>query len=149
MTETKQGASEARQLDFWLGDWEVTWGDDGRGTNRVVQILDGQVIQENFDAGDTMPFRGMSLSVYKTSIGAWQQTWVDTDGNYWHFTGEFKDGRMIFATEDLIDGQPVKLRMVFYNIEPDQLKWKWEQSRDGGQTWELNWNIHYKRKTTL
>ena len=30
---------EARQFDFWIGDWDATWGEDQRGTNRVRSIL--------------------------------------------------------------------------------------------------------------
>lgn len=36
---TKNKAPE-RQLDFWLGDWEVSWGEDQQGTNRIERILD-------------------------------------------------------------------------------------------------------------
>ncbi len=49
------------QFDFWLGDWNCTWGEDGKGTNRVLRIMDGKVIQENFSAPD---LQGMSVSVY-------------------------------------------------------------------------------------
>lgn len=138
---------EAQQLDFWLGEWDVTW-DGGRGTNRIERILNGRIIQENFDGGISMPFRGMSVSAYNTKIGAWQQTWVDTEGTYWHFTGDHQGDRMIFATDDVADGEPIKLRMVFYNIETDQFDWDWEKSGDGGKTWELRWRIHYTRRGT-
>ena len=92
-------------------------------------------------------FRGTSLSVFNPRIGIWQQTWVDTSGNYWHFTGEFKDGQMEFGTEDTVDGRLVSLRMVFYNISRDELDWNWERSDDGGRTWELRWKLHYRRKS--
>ena len=146
MTDSEMDAPEYHQLDFWLGEWDVSWGDGQQGTNRVDRILDGRVIWENFDGGPAMPFRGMSVSAYNPKIGLWQQTWVDTEGTYWHFIGEFRDGRMIFATDDIADGKPVKLRMVFYNIQPDELDWDWERSDDGGETWELRWKIHYRRK---
>lgn len=137
---------QERQFDFWLGEWDVTWGEGERGSNRVESILDGRVIQENFDGNPSMPFRGMSLSVYKARLGKWQQTWVDNEGNYWHFSGEFKDGRMILSTEDLIEGKKVLLRMVFYNISADRFDWKWQRSGDGGQTWQTRWEITYTRK---
>ena len=40
---------EAGQFDFWLGDWELSWGDSGKGTNKITKVLDGCVILENFD----------------------------------------------------------------------------------------------------
>lgn len=38
------------QFDFWLGEWNVTWGEDGKGTNHIERILEGKIIQENFIA---------------------------------------------------------------------------------------------------
>lgn len=49
------------QLDFWLGQWDVTWGEDGKGSNYIQRILEGKIIQENFSAPD---FHGMSVSSY-------------------------------------------------------------------------------------
>ncbi|HNP95792.1 MAG TPA: hypothetical protein PKJ63_09185, partial [Cyclobacteriaceae bacterium] len=55
---------------FWVGKWEVSWdegdGKVGSGTNHVVRILDGKVIQENFSvsSGANKGYLGTSLSVY-------------------------------------------------------------------------------------
>lgn len=139
--------SPERQFDFWLGLWDVSWGEDEDegGTNRVELLFDGKMVQENFDA-PLLNFRGMSLSVYDARGELWRQTWADNQGNYWTFTGRFQDGRMILFTEDIVDGQPVWLRMVFYNISADVIDWNWERSLDGGENWELRWHIHYRRK---
>jgi len=140
-------APEARQFDFWLGEWEVTWGDGQRGTNRIQSILNGCVLLENFDGNPSIPFRGMSVSTYIPKFGQWRQTWVDDGGNYWAFSGGFDDGRMALATDDVTpEGKPIKLRMVFYNIAADELDWNWEKSEDGGGTWTLLWHLHYTRK---
>ena len=45
------------QFDFWLGEWEVRWNEDGVGTNRVERILDGKIIQENFNGAPTSELR--------------------------------------------------------------------------------------------
>ncbi len=134
-----------RQLDFWLGDWDVAWGDGQRGANRVVRILGSRVIQENFDGRPAMDFQGMSLSVYHTGLGIWQQTWADSQGNYWHFNGEVQPDQFLFATVDRLNGKDIHLRMVFFNIGADALDWRWERSEDGGVTWELRWQIRYLR----
>jgi len=136
----------AKQLDFWLGEWDVSWGDDQHGTNRIVRILDERVIQENFDGTPSLDFRGMSLSVYSEKLQQWQQTWTDSQGSYWHFTGGVVGNEMILTTNDVIDGQPVLLRMVFYNITQDELDWRWERSDDDGATWQERWQIHYHRR---
>ena len=135
-----------RQFDFWLGDWDVSWGEGQQGTNRIDKILDGKVIREQFDGNPAMPFRGMSLSVYDSRRGLWRQTWVDMEGNYWAFRGSFEDGRMTLSTEDVVEDKAVMLRMVFYNIAADELEWSWERSEDGGRSWQQRWHIHYTRK---
>jgi hypothetical protein len=70
------------QFDFWLGEWDCTWGEDGKGTNHVLRILDDKVIQENFSAPD---LKGMSVSVYDPERKLWCQTWVDNNGKLSRF----------------------------------------------------------------
>ena len=141
-------APGARQLDFWLGRWELRWGEDGRGTNTVQRILDGCIIEERFRG--TLPgglLVGRSHSAYDADAGTWRQTWVDNQGAYLDFTGGMQpDGRMILSRTDTRGDAPVEQRMVFYNIEPDALDWRWERSGDGGRTWEVLWTIHYERR---
>ena len=139
---------EANQFDFWLGEWDVTWGDDGQGTNKVERIFDGCVILENFDGSPSMAFKGMSVSTYNTQLGQWQQTWVDNQGSYLDFIGEFKDGRMILSREAIIEDKLVQQRMVWYSITPNALEWNWDRSEDVGKTWQTLWHIHYKRKVS-
>ena len=69
MTET---TPPERQLDFWLGEWEVSWGEGQGGSNRIDKILDGKVIREQFDGNPAMPFRGISPSVYDPHSELWR-----------------------------------------------------------------------------
>ena len=131
------------QFDFWLGEWDCTWGEDGKGTNHVLRIMDDKVIQENFSAPD---LNGMSVSVYDHERKLWCQTWVDNNGSYLDFTGTFEDGKMILSRDAIVRGEACKQRMVWYNIEADQFNWNWERSDDGGNTWRALWQIKYKRK---
>jgi len=132
------------QFDFWIGEWEVAWGKDGSGANRVERILDGKIIQEDFIAPD---LHGMSVSSYDPERNLWCQTWVDNTGTYLDFTGKFVDGRMILSRDAIVNGQACKQRMVWYNIEADRFDWNWERSDDGGATWRVLWQIKYKRKS--
>jgi Protein of unknown function (DUF1579) len=143
---------EQKQLDFWVGEWELTWpghsvGERAHGTNRVQRILDGCIVEENFSSGDAMHLRGKSVSVFDAGARRWKQTWVDNEGGYLDFAGEFKDGRMMLAREATRpDGSKVQQRMVFKNITHDEFDWSWESSKDGGKTWTVVWPIHYQRK---
>src|SRR5512147_2031180 len=98
------------QFDFWLGDWDATWGEDGKGTNCVERILDGKIVQENFTAPD---FQGMSASCYDPERKLWCQTWVDNNGTYLDFTGKFEEGKMILSRDATVKGEACKQRMIW------------------------------------
>ena len=42
-TATAQAGS-ARDFDFWVGSWELTWPKDGTGINVVTKMLDLSLI---------------------------------------------------------------------------------------------------------
>lgn len=139
----------AKQFDFWLGSWDLTWGDNGRGTNEISRILDGRIIHENFSSlptDDSPPFKGISVSAYDEPTNQWRQTWVDNQGGYLDFVGSFADGKMILSREAIVKKKPVKQRMVWQNISHDAFDWAWEQSEDDGRSWQTMWPIHYQRR---
>ena len=87
------------------------------------RILDGCIVEENFSGGESMHLRGRSVSVFDARAGRWKQTWVDNEGGYLDFIGEFKDGQMVLAREAVRpDGSKVQQRMVFKNIGPERIR---------------------------
>jgi hypothetical protein len=147
-------APEQKQLDFWVGEWDLTWpaekqGELAHGTNSIHRQFDSCVVQENFSGGEAMHLRGMSVSIFDTRARKWKQTWVDNEGGYLDFVGVYKDGQMILARDSVRpDGTKIIQRMVFKNITANEFDWNWEASADGGKTWQVMWPIHYKRKST-
>lgn len=89
---------------------------------------------------------GRSYSVYNPRTGKWHQTWVDNQGGYLDFTGQWKDDRMVLSRSFEAKGKKIMQRMVWYNISHQKFDWNWERSEDGGKTWKVNWQIHYTRK---
>ena len=144
--------AEQRQFDFWVGEWDATWpgakaGEVQSGSNSIRRVLDSCVVEENFSGGADMHLRGKSFSIYDTRAGNWKQTWVDNEGGYLDFTGEFKDGQMILSREAIRpDGTRVLQRMVYKNIAAQEFDWSWESSKDNGKTWQVVWPIHYRRR---
>jgi hypothetical protein len=129
-------------FDFWLGRWDVRWGSDGRGTNRIRKILGDRVILEQFDGSPGTSLQGMSFSVFDSVDHRWRQTWVDNDGNYLAFDGGLReDGAM--ELRGMRAGELV--RMLWLDIEGESLRWLWERSPDGGKTWETLWELAYAR----
>jgi hypothetical protein len=142
-------APETSQFDFWVGKWNVEWtnqdGTTGEGTNQINSILKGCVVEENFDATDALNFAGKSFSVYNPNKNIWQQTWVDDQGGYMVFNGGMSEDKMILSRKITRQEKELIQRMVFYNISENELDWNWESSDDNGETWKLNWKIHYTR----
>jgi len=130
-------------LDFWLGTWTATWRGGG-GLNTVTRELNGVVVVERFEAGPPEPWSGMSVSVHDPSTDAWRQTWVDSNGSYWHFVGSRTPEGIVFATPEPVDEDRRFKRMVFSAIERDAFHWRWESSSDAS-AWQERWAIVYRR----
>lgn len=99
-----QTADTTSWYDFWVGEWDLTWddgkGNTGKGTNRVLKVLDNKVIQENFEAkeGQYKGTKGMSLSVFNPTNKSWHQAWADNQGGYFDLTGEI-DGQKKYSKQ--------------------------------------------------
>ena len=155
-TMTASNAAPAPQpadlFDFWLGDWQVTWknadGTPAHAHNHVSRILDGQVIEEQFeaDAAGTPPLlKGRSLSV-RDPQGQWRQAWADNQGGFFALSGSADGDRRLFSTALVPAGEQVKgQRMIFHHITKDAFTWDWEGTTDGGKTWKLLWQLDYRR----
>ena len=130
--------AQQKQLDFWVGEWDLTWpgskaGEVGHGTNSIKRILDGCVVQENFSGQGSMPLRGISVSIFDLKAHNWKQTWVDNQGAYLDFIGEFKNGQMILQRKATApNGAKTLQRMVWKNIAANEFDWSWEASQDDG-----------------
>jgi len=144
-------ASDPASLDFWLGEWDCTW-EGGSGRNRIAKELDDHVVVERFESFAPERWSGMSLSVFDERDGRWRQTWVDSTGNYWAFH-EGRDGdHLTFQTTDVeVDDTgrrlEVEKRMVFFDVEADAFRWRWERCSDSGGTWGPLWTIEYRRES--
>ena len=139
--------------DFWLGKWDANWenadGSTGSGTNHIFKVLDGKVLEENFEitTGKQAGFLGMSISVFNPNKKEWHQAWADNQGGYIDLVGEINGDRKIFKTKPVTSGDKVIMqRMVFYNIKKDKFTWDWEGTQDGGKSWNLQWRINYTRQ---
>lgn len=138
-------APEHRQLDFWVGRWELTWADTLRGTNVIERSLDGCAIIERFDGRPSIPLEGMSVSAFDRRTGKWRQVWTDNGGGWIPLEGGLVDGTMVLESRAVVNGQPVVRRMRWLNVTADSLDWVWESSVDDGRTWKTGWLIHYRR----
>ena len=138
---------EARQFDFWLGEWEVkNTLDQPAGQSSIQLILGKCVLLENWTnaAGGS----GKSFNVFNRQTRQWHQTWVDDQGTFTEYKqGEYKDGKLTYLAEQLdAKGQKQWQRMTFYNLGPNQVRQFGEVSTDGGKTWQPSFDLMYYRK---
>jgi hypothetical protein len=145
---------EHRQLDFWIGDWDVSvrarsapdkdeWA-EAKGTQHIESILGGCAIAESFAAeGPGQPWAGRSYSSWQPAEKRWRQTWVDDGGSYLAFTGGLEGGTMALYGEPRAGKQ---MRMVWLDVKPDALRWEWQRSTDGAKSWKPMMIIEYRRR---
>ena len=144
-------AHESRQFDFWVGDWEVHDNTQNQmvvGSSHVERILNQCVIFENWTG--TFGGSGKSFNAWNPELLCWQQNWMDDKGGVTNFTDGRWDGTKLVFLADKKDsnGKPVKNRLSFFALGPDQVRQFSEQSRDGGTTWTVVYDFNYLRKKT-
>ncbi|MEO0617595.1 MAG: hypothetical protein AAFY69_15810, partial [Pseudomonadota bacterium] len=110
-------------LDFWVGDWAVSWTDaDGNtltGRNRIDRdAYSGCVVTERFDGRPGLDLQGTSVSVYDVAARTWRQTWVDNQGGYIALTGGPRpDGS--FSLQTAVAPNQPRFRMTWSEIQDD------------------------------
>lgn len=141
--------SAFRQLDFWVGAWDLSWSlpDGGTGTGRNVITNDAYgacVVTERF----SMPgFTGMSVSTFHVPSGRWRQTWVDDQGGYYALTGGATPGtgHVFEFVADATADAPQQLRMIWQDVTADAMIWRWQSRASNAAPWADQWVINYRR----
>src|SRR5579859_4649862 len=111
--------SESRQLDFWLGDWTVTYpGMPGSASSKVSLDLDHCLLVESWDDK------------------SWHGMFADNQGRVHVFEGKVEAGVAEFAGPSRgADGQAVLNRIKVVRLAGNKVEQSWEKSRDNGVTW--------------
>lgn len=138
----------ARDLDFWIGNWDV-YNKAGQysGSNRVESELGECVIHENWTS-PVSGLNGQSFSTYDPAIGKWRQTWVDNQGATYMFVGELVDGAMVFSrASENAEGDTILTRMTLAPLEDGKIHQFGQNSMDNGKTWTTNFDLIYMRKS--
>jgi hypothetical protein len=142
---------ESRQLDFWLGAWDVGIS-EGRpnagtlvGTSREEKVEGGCVLVEAYAQPDG--FSGRSLNFYDAALGRWRQTWADATGGVTELTGVFRDGAMRLEGEShTAAGGRVLRRMTLSPLGDGRVRQTSEASYDEGATWSPAYDYTYTRR---
>ena len=141
---------EARQFDFWVGDWDVTaWTGatvtlGNHGLNRIAAELEHCVIRERWTSATGS--KGESMNFWDPNRRAWRQVWMDESGWSLDYEGEYKDGAMRFhGWSRGPNGEHRLEKLTFFNISRDTVRQTFEQSADSGKTWRTTFDGRYVR----
>jgi hypothetical protein len=139
---------EYRQFDFWVGEWDV-YGPQGAkaGTSRIDLILGDCVVLENWTGG--AGGEGKSFNKYSPEFKRWEQYWVDAQGSTTFFHGKLEGKDMVYYAETpQPDGSILKRRLTFFNLGLDKVRQFSQQSKDGGKSWQTEYDLTYIRKNS-
>lgn len=150
-------SAEYRQLDFWVGEWDVEFdnadGSVGRAENRITRDEYGDcVITERFRQPGGGPggadYLGTSYSIFDRQTRSWRQMWVDNGGNVFDLRGGPVAGeRHVFELVNIEPRGPnrLQMRMIWQDVTADSLVWRWQaQAPDG--SWQDRWVLRYRRR---
>lgn len=136
-------APEHRQLDFWIGDWDVSdvaHPDSVKGRAHIDRILDGCALRELYQNNSGLV--GQSLSIYDATRKVWHQSWVTNGGQLLVIEGGMDGNRMVLIGTD--HATQVLLRGIWMP-DQDRVRETAETSADHGKTWKPLFDIIFRK----
>jgi hypothetical protein len=132
-----------QRLAFWVGDWDVYDSTGTRyATQRVRPVIDGCAIAADWTSGGGN--KGMGLLAFDMKTRAWKQIYVSnqvpfrsgvtlrtSDPSY---TGP---GVRFISPLEATAGDSVQARMTIMPLGGHRALQEFEDSRDGGKTWQV------------
>ena len=157
-------APEAREFDFWIGDWDVEnhnrgagsgeWSRTGTAISRVYGVVRGCALVEHWRGealgSPPLSIEGFSVRAFDPERDAWDLVllWpIRGPAPFGTPSGRFSDGRGDFMNRVVNGrGDTVRTRLSFSKIRTDGLQWNNAFSLDGGVTWDSTWIMQFRRR---
>jgi hypothetical protein len=152
-------ADAPTDFDFIIGDWRVrhkrlnarlsacTEWTEFDGLTSTRKILGGfGNLEDNLLHFPDGAYRAVAMRSYCPASGAWSIWWLDgrnptaLDAPV---VGKFSDHVGLFFADDVLDGQPIKVRFTWTALPGTNPRWEQAFSNDGGGTWETNWQMEF------
>ncbi|MCA9062213.1 MAG: hypothetical protein KDA96_04120 [Planctomycetaceae bacterium] len=140
--------SPLRQLDFWLGEWDVHDAEGALiGQNSITLHENGHLIRESWR--NTKGATGTSINFLAPTSKEWTQVWVDGSGSVVQYTGTVADGKLdMTGTATNAAGVVTHMRMTLQQQPDGRLRQKIEQSVHGNDDWITFFDGVYTRQLT-
>jgi hypothetical protein len=138
--------TENRQLDFWLGDWTVSYpGMAATSSSKVHLSLDKCLVVESWVGG--RGHTGENMFAYSSDDKSWHGMFADNEGRVHVFEGKVAQGSAEFTGPSRgPNGEAVLNRIKIVRLSDNIVKQTWEKSKDNGVTWSMEFQGDYARK---
>jgi hypothetical protein len=146
-------------FDFIIGDWHVkhkrlnarlagcTEWTEFDGQTSTMKILGGfGNLEDNLLHFPEGAFRAAAMRSYCPASGTWSIWWLDGRNPTALDTpvvGRFSDHVGLFFADDVLNGQPIKVRFIWTATPGAHPRWEQAFSSDQGKTWEPNWEMEF------
>jgi len=147
-------------FDFLAGCWTVkherrrrrlagdsTW-EEFPGACESRPVIGGLAnIDDNYLELPAGAYRAATLGLFDPATRLWSIWWADSRRMRLEppVHGRFENGVGTFFGDDVLDGQPIRVRFLWSEISPECAKWEQAFSSDGGTQWETNWIMRFQR----
>jgi hypothetical protein len=139
---------ESRQLDYWLGNWNIAVPGrtaDNNSKSKVYLALNKCVLIESWEDGKG--HAGQNVFAYNAESKRWYGLFADNRGHVHVFVdGKVSSGLAeFFGPSRGPNGEAVLHRIKVVRVSPDKVEQLWEKSTDNGATWTEVFRGEYSR----
>jgi len=151
--------SPPADFDFIIGDWTVrhrrlnerlrgcTEWTEFPGTSSTRKLLQGfGNVEDNVLEMPGQTVRAAAFRSYDAPSKTWAIWWLDGRAPHQLDTpvvGRFDGDVGTFLADDVLDGQPIKVRFIWQVRPGGHPTWEQAFSADGGTVWETNWTMEF------
>jgi len=140
-----EGIEAARDLDFWIGDWDVRLADGTLvGHNSISKDEGGCTLLEQWrGAGGSA---GTSMTFYQPSRDQWRQLWVGSSGTLIDIAGGLRDDAMYLegTIEYVAEGRIEAFRGTWSELPDGRVRQHFEEFNLVAQTWQTWFDGYYE-----
>lgn len=151
--------AELQELAAMQGEWiaEVQYRETpdapwttAPATATIVSEMGGCILRTYFKTNMMgSELTGEEMLTYNRETKQYESVWIDSMTTHLVQTaGTFEKGKLVMTGDDMMMGQPYKMRNTTIHSSENQMDWIMEMSMDGGKTWFESMKATYTRKSS-